>query len=405
LAETDREMVLRHALTARFTPDGRYVFVHTQMEKTTVVPAPGEPPQAVPFTPARLFDSKGSERAGYKADTFQVSQALLSPDGRFVLTVEERSVSYRNFDATGGGNTGGSGGGSEGVEVARLFDAATGRELAVLRDPPYEVPENPATEEGRKSLVRREISITGAAFSPDGRRVVTVGNVYGRGGSGTTNWALRIWDVPGGRVVRTVGTHDDNLGESIHWSPDGRHFLTHYQGRRALLWDAETGTRIELDVSFCADLNSYSASDRVVFTENPFSPDGTRLAGVGAGRTLQILDARTGKLLAAGKGHRRGIRCVAFSADSRRVVTAADDETARVWDAATGEELFTLTGHKGPVLYAVFSPDSGRVATVGADGTGRVWGLDLLGLARTRKPRELTPEERERFEIDKAADR
>jgi WD40 repeat protein len=99
------------------------------------------------------------------------------------------------------------------------------------------------------------------------------------------------------------------------------------------------------------------------------------------------------------RGHIQGVNSALFSADGKRIVTASDDETARVWDAESGEEILTLAGHKGAVLLAVFSPDGQRVATGSADGTARIWPLDPLPLALSRKPRELTREEKERFGI------
>jgi WD40 repeat protein len=60
----------------------------------------------------------------------------------------------------------------------------------------------------------------------------------------------------------------------------------------------------------------------------------------------------------------------------------------------------TLSGHGGPVRSAVFSSDGQYVVTSSADGTARTWPTDPLKIALARKPRDLTPEERARFEID-----
>ena len=82
----------------------------------------------------------------------------------------------------------------------------------------------------------------------------------------------------------------------------------------------------------------------------------------------------------------------------RWLVTASEDRTARVWDMATGAEFMTLLGHSGPVRSALFSSDGQCVVTSSADGTARIWPTDPLKIALQRKPRELTPEERARFE-------
>ena len=88
-----------------------------------------------------------------------------------------------------------------------------------------------------------------------------------------------------------------------------------------------------------------------------------------------------------------------FSRDGRWFVTADDDGTARVWKSDTGTEWLTLAGHQGPVWWADFSPDGTQVHTAAADGTVRRWAIDPLPLARDRKPRELTADERSRYEL------
>jgi WD40 repeat protein len=73
--------------------------------------------------------------------------------------------------------------------------------------------------------------------------------------------------------------------------------------------------------------------------------------------------------------------------------------TARVWDVAMGGEFVTLQGHAGQVRSTFFSPDGKSVVTSSNDGTFRTWPTDPLSIALARKPRDLTPEERARFEV------
>src|SRR5205807_4263381 len=105
------------------------------------------------------------------------------------------------------------------------------------------------------------------------------------------------------------------------------------------------------------------------------------------------------------KGHKQHIKAVTFSPDGSLIATASDDHTARVWDAARGKELYTLTGHAQGVRAVAFSPDGKRVITGSTDGTARIWQLDLLAFALARKPRELTEQERERFELQTISDK
>jgi hypothetical protein len=52
------------------------------------------------------------------------------------------------------------------------------------------------------------------------------------------------------------------------------------------------------------------------------------------------------------------------------------------------------------MISADFSSDSQRVLTASTDGVARIWPVDLLPIAATRKPRELTADERARFLIE-----
>ena len=92
-------------------------------------------------------------------------------------------------------------------------------------------------------------------------------------------------------------------------------------------------------------------------------------------------------------------------APTERVVTASSDKTARIWDADTGIELITLKGHEDAVSAASFSPDGERVLTASYDKMARIWPLDLLSAAQREKPRELTPDEVDRYEVGSPEER
>jgi hypothetical protein len=118
------------------------------------------------------------------------------------------------------------------------------------------------------------------------------------------------------------------------------------------------------------------------------SPDGSRLARVGAGAggawmpdrskeyakiSVLVLDAATGRVLHNLVGHTADVICIAFSPDGRRIATCSDDRTVKLWDTATGRDVFTLRGHTAGVNALVFSPDGRRIVSGGNDGRVRVW--------------------------------
>jgi WD40 repeat protein len=347
------------------------------MRKAVITRSDGTTVREVPYTPARLFDLRGRELAAYRGDTFQVARADFSPDGKYVVTVESNYVFHVHITpGQGWGDRPTSG--DHGPTAARIYEARSGRLLAVLRDPPA-----PGWER-RQEQKNWRLGITAAAISPDGRQAATIGRVY----VNASATGVHLWELPSGKLLRALDVGLDHGGgqDEVCWSPDGQRILLRGGGGAQVLVHAQTGTRIALP--------------DVTVVGGPFSPDGGRLAGAGPGSSLQVHDSATGKVVAVGKGHRQRIHSLAFSADGRRIATAAFDGTARVWDSATGAEVLTLAGQRrAGAAQVMFSPDNGRVLTAGYDGSVRVWELGLLPIAEARKPRELTAEERERYEI------
>jgi WD40 repeat protein len=232
--------------------------------------------------------------------------------------------------------------------------------------------------------------ITCLAWSPDSKRVLTADLSNGfRADEG----AARIWDVESGKPV--VKLEGDRGGVHLAtFSPDGKHVLMlQNPAPSCFIWDASNG-------QVALTLGGPPPGHSGIIVHATYSPDGCRIVTASADKTARIWDATTGKQLLVLRGHILGVRSAAFSTDGKLVVTASEDETARVWDAQTGAELITLAGHKGPVLTAVFSPDGKRVATGSSDGTVRLWPIDPVPLADSRKPRELSAEERERFGVE-----
>jgi WD40 repeat protein len=130
-----------------------------------------------------------------------------------------------------------------------------------------------------------------------------------------------------------------------------------------------------------------------------FSPDGTRVVTSDRAPVARVWDAATGRERARLEGHQGAVRCAAFSPDGRHVVTGSEDATARIVDADTGREEATLRGHRLDVHAVAFTPDGKQVITASSDGTARLWPVDARAAALASRPRELTPEERARFEV------
>jgi WD40 repeat protein/tetratricopeptide (TPR) repeat protein len=222
--------------------------------------------------------------------------------------------------------------------------------------------------------VQAEERVTHAAFSADGNSVLVATGRAQKGPSRVYVWEVEALKSGKGSAARTL--QPGGLVTYAAYSPDGRRIVTVSRDGKdsqglAQLWDAQTGDPVkELQVK---GLVTYAA----------FSADGTRLVICGgtwgeqkrSGQAV-IWDVARNDEVAWLVGHTEAVSNAAFSPDGRRVATASEDDTARVWDASDGKSLLTLEGHTSDVTHVAFSPDGRRLVTTSLDQTACLWDLD-----------------------------
>jgi len=201
--------------------------------------------------------------------------------------------------------------------------------------------------------------VIGGVFLPDGRHVVTVGDLPD----------VRVWDLETGEVTMTLAGHVGSVTGLSEVHPDGVRLLTGGVDGTARLWDLTTGETIAV--------LPHGPAQVVWVSPVIFSPDGT-LAATGTqvnDGAVRIWDLTTPEptLLFELEGHEPGIKALQFSTDGTRLLTAGSDLTPRIWDPRTGELLVTFEGHTDRLAGAELSRDGNRLLTWDENETARIW--------------------------------
>jgi WD40 repeat protein len=102
-------------------------------------------------------------------------------------------------------------------KTARIWDAATGKEITVLHG--------------------HEANVNSAAFSPDGARIVTASH----------DKTARIWDAPTGTEIAVQRGHESWLN-SAAFSPDSARIVTASHDKTARIWDVHFATMSARDL-------------------------------------------------------------------------------------------------------------------------------------------------------------
>ncbi len=114
------------------------------------------------------------------------------------------------------------------------------------------------------------------------------------------------------------------------FSPDGKRIVTGGREATLTLWDAEKATEIRTFSGHENDIRGVA-----------FSPDGLRIASGSGDKTVRVWDPGNGKTVLTLKGFTPQVHGVAFAPDGKRIAGAGvgttKDATTQIWDATTGQ--------------------------------------------------------------------
>jgi WD40 repeat protein/serine/threonine protein kinase len=199
-----------------------------------------------------------------------------------------------------------------------------------------------------------------ASFSLDGRRLVTACAKFAP--PGTHEGEARVWDAATGTPITPAFARKGGV-PGAWFSPDGRRVLTAASIGNARVWDAATGELVHvLHGSAPAGVAAFSA-------------DGSRIVTAGQYGRARVYDAAKGVPTSPEIQHTSGVLSVALSPDGRLFLAACADGTVWLRDTSRGAPVTAPLRHGGCVKHAAFSPDGKSVVTSSNDRCVRVWGL------------------------------
>ena len=195
-----------------------------------------------------------------------------------------------------------------------------------------------------------------SATSPDGTKMVSVGNVVSVGNGGI----VQIVDFESWEVLHTFEGHTDQV-RSVRFSPDGEKIITASDDKTIRIVSTDSGKELRL----------FTHTGGIIFAV--FSPDETQIATGSKDGTTRLWDANLEKELQTFEGHTGEVLSITFSPDGKKIATSSSDGTARLWDIESGKELQKLEGLRGEHV-SQFLPDGTGVIVVGDQAF--VWDLE-----------------------------
>lgn len=277
-------------------------------------------------------------------------------DGQVILQTSDGTVSRLQFEA---------------LPVSQIIFSADKNQIAILTGAKVNVFTVPLTENSNSVSDKTELephngyAILGAAFSPTGDALATVG----------MDGFVRVHEIASGAEVASFGGGLDLT--ALAFTPDGTGLFTGSSIMPGRLWDVETG---KPRVRFITDFYWMGVA---------FSPDGKLLANVWQDGVV-LSDPTTGQIVTTlefmseyantvpGDGGDARSAAVAFSPDGKLLAAGRLDGTVWLWDVESRQHLTTLNSQNTLVYGLAFSPDSTKLAvssglSLGSDNVIRVW--------------------------------
>lgn len=245
------------------------------------------------------------------------------------------------------------------------------------------IPEGKTYRVCRTTLEGHSESVACAAFSPDGKNVI----------SGSLDGTIKIWSLNTGNCIQTLGWGLDNVS-SVAYSPDGKYFvgagekgieeeIITEKGDTILGYTAAVGDIKIFDAKTYECVKTLNTKDDGWQVYLAYSPDGKYIISSTGGKTIQMWDVEKGECVKTLEASAGSVSCLAYSPDGKYIVSGSNqpysetpDNNVRIWDAESGKCIKTLEGHTKGVRSVAFSPDGKHIVSGSNDNTIKIWEIE-----------------------------
>ncbi|HZU86966.1 MAG TPA: hypothetical protein VFF78_05755, partial [Anaerolineaceae bacterium] len=187
--------------------------------------------------------------------------------------------------------------------------------------------------------------------------------------------------LPELHLLLSIASGHDGGAPGVVYSPDGSRLASIGALGDVKIWDATNGEPVF----------SLETQDNEIGYSVAFSSDGKLLAAALKDKVLMI-DPISGKIEFVLDGNLEGapnneVVHVSFSPDNRNLAIANVDGAPQIWDLSTRSKILSLTGHQSPCDGVAYSPDGNLLATSDDSGVIKIWkvanGKEIFSLAHS----------------------
>jgi len=211
--------------------------------------------------------------------------------------------------------------------------------------------------DGRPANVLGDIPgpVHALAFTRDGRRLAVGSGLPARTGS------VRVYDVPGGTLLRDFTGHGDVVF-GLAFRPDDGQLASASFDQTVRFWDLIRGRPAGV---------FRGHSDFVL--DVAYDRDGKTVLSASRDRSIKRIDVAKVKELRTYSEHNEGVLSLAIPPSGGQFVSVGEEPQLRWWKSDAERSSKKVGGHSGPVHQIAFSADGSKMISAGGDGTVRLW--------------------------------